>query len=61
MDEKIKKILSKIIENSPEYASEQGGDIYCFFCGVWIECGEKHDEDCVYLEIQKLMKEEEGI
>lgn len=38
--------------DSPFYASEAGGDIYCFFCREWqpnYPHEQTHETDCIYL------------
>lgn len=54
-DDKIMNILAAIAKMSPSYAQEHSGDIHCFYCYAWLECGEEHDADCLYIKICKLL------
>lgn len=52
----VDEIFKKIIENGATYASECGGDIYCFYCGSYVENDDKaHDNDCVFKQIEKIV------
>ena len=39
----------------PTYAGEAGGDIYCFFCGAWMEF-DPHRENCIYVRAKALVE-----
>lgn len=42
-------------DGNPLYASEQGGDIHCFFCNAWVE-HEPHEPDCIWVRAEALVK-----
>lgn len=42
--------------DTPEYASEIDGDLYCFFCGEWVDI-DPHAWDCIWLQAKRLVGE----
>lgn len=43
----------------PFYASEMGGDVYCFFCGEWQHDSDnrpEHEADCIYVRAKRLVE-----
>lgn len=59
-DKKAIALLKRIADKSPFYASEMGGDIYCFFCGEWQvdeNNNPRHDDDCIWIEAVNLLRE----
>jgi hypothetical protein len=42
-------------DGEPHYASEQGGDVHCFFCGAWLE-HDSHESDCIWARAKELLE-----
>ena len=49
------EILSKIVDNGCEVASEIDGSISCYYCTAYLEGEEEHDIDCLYKKVRKLV------
>ena len=45
-------------DGDPLYASEQNGDLYCFFCQEWQanRRAHTHAPDCIYIRAKRLIE-----
>ena len=51
------KLLRTIANLDCRIASEIDGSISCWYCNAYLENGNTHDNDCLYLELKKLLGE----
>lgn len=52
----LKNVIKNMIRINPGVPGEMGGDISCFYCGVYLDGNEPHDTDCPYIVASKLIE-----